>query len=290
MCCRERLRVIVFDKIAVLSSERELYIAPTYSILIRSRSIFVWSDPWLGQVASNFFHALIIVQQVNCNEKHGLPVPVETCDSWDQSTWNCWMYSDVIDVLGEVLWYQYIGLQCRSTRGPSECSWMALKNRKCLEELGVQAILKPFLGSFSLCQTSYPIVNWPLRSTIELCLAFSIRSSNRTAPSSSRGIDGSCRSNLIMASDTVRQSWRIQSGLKSIQFLSRTGIEMGDSVTVGIGRGFAFATGFPVTLCSELSREMVSDVSVTYLSIPFSIRTQETVLSRNRDSTMIAIP
>ena len=65
---------------------------------------------------------------------------------------------------------------------------------------------------------------------------------------------------------------------------------MGDSVTIGIGRGFAFATGLPVTLCSTFSREMVSDVSVTYLSIPFTIRTQETVLSRNRDSTMISIP
>ena len=41
---------------------------------------------------------------------------------------------------------------------------------------------------------------------------------------------------------------------------------MGDSVTVGFGCGFAFATGFPVTLCLTLSREMVSDVSVTYLS------------------------
>ena len=28
-------------------------------------------------------------------------------------------------------------------------------------------------------------------------------------------------------------------------------MEMGDSVTVGIDRGFAFATGFPVTLRSS---------------------------------------
>ena len=34
---------------------------------------------------------------------------------------------------------------------------------------------------------------------------------------------------------------------------------MVDSVTTGFGRGFAFATGFPVTLCSTFSREMVSD-------------------------------
>ena len=65
---------------------------------------------------------------------------------------------------------------------------------------------------------------------------------------------------------------------------------MGDSVTGGFSCGLAFAKGFPVTLCSTLSREMVSDVSVTYLSIPFTIRTQEVVLSRNRDSIMISVP
>ena len=53
-------------------------------------------------------------------------------------------------------------------------------------------------------------------------------------------------------------------------------------MTTGFGRGLAFATGFPVTLCSTLSRELVSDVSVTYLSIPFTIRTQETVVSRKK--------
>ena len=51
-----------------------------------------------------------------------------------------------------------------------------------------------------------------------------------------------------------------------------------------------FATGFAVTLCSTLSREMVSDVPVTYLLILFTIRTQESVLSRNRDSIMTSIP
>ena len=71
-------------------------------------------------------------------------------------------------------------------------------------------------------------------------------SSNRTAPSSSRGIDGSCRSNLIMALDTAKQSSRNLSGLTSIHVLSRRGIEMEDSVTVS--RGLALATGLPVTL------------------------------------------
>ena len=57
---------------------------------------------------------------------------------------------------------------------------------------------------------------------------------------------------------------------------------MGESVTEGCGRGFAFATGFPETLYSKLSRDIVSDVSVTYLSIPFTIR--KNVLDENRPS------
>ena len=144
-----------------------------------------------------------------------------------------------------------------STRSPPECPWVARKYRNCLGRVWVQAILKPFLWSSSLLQTSYPNVNWPLRSTIELCVEFFHNIVNRPPPSSSQGIDGSCRSNLIMTFDTIQQSLRNLSGLISIQFLSRTGIEMGDCVTVGFGRGFAFATGFPATLCSTFSREMV---------------------------------
>ena len=63
----------------------------------------------------------------------------------------------------------------------------------------------------------------------------------------------------------------------SIQFLSLRGIEMGDSVTAGFSCRLAFASGFPVTLCSTPSSNMVSDVSVTYLLIPFTIRTHEAV-------------
>ena len=40
---------------------------------------------------------------------------------------------------------------------------------------------------------------------------------------------------------------------------------------------FAFATSLPEAVCSAFSREMVSDVSVTYLLIPFTIRTHEAV-------------
>ena len=50
-------------------------------------------------------------------------------------------------------------------------------------------------------------------------------------------------------------------------------VRNGANVTVGLGS--SFATSFPVTLCSTFPVGMVSDVSVTYLSMPFTIRTQE---------------
>ena len=54
-------------------------------------------------------------------------------------------------------------------------SWVSLNCSETKEVLGtvkVHVILKPFLWSSSLFQTSYPIVNWPLRSSIELYLGF----------------------------------------------------------------------------------------------------------------------
>ena len=253
---------------------------------MRSPSIFVWCDAWLVQVASNF-PCFDHRPSGSLQWKHGLHVYFETFSSWDQSTSDYWMYFTYIsDCSGN----STLSCNARSTTLPPECPWIAWKYKEVLIRVSVQAILKPFLWSSSLCHKSYPIVNWPLRSTIELCIDVSILSSNRTAPSSSRGIHGSCRSNLIMAFDTVKQPWRNLTGLISIQFLSRQRIEMVNSVIVGFGRGFAFAKGIPVTWCSTFSRETVSDVSVTHLSIPFTIQTLETVLSRNKDSTMISIP
>ena len=85
----------------------------------------------------------------------------------------------------------------------------------------------------------------PANSTLN----FSIRSSNLTAPAFSRGIDLSWRSNLITSFDTAEQPSLNGAGSMSIQFLSRTGIEMGDSVTVSFGRGLAFATS---SLCEQV--------------------------------------
>ena len=64
----------------------ELKIEPIHCILMRSPRYFLRCDPWLVQVASNFFHALIVVHRVHCSDEHGLSVPFETSSSWDQST------------------------------------------------------------------------------------------------------------------------------------------------------------------------------------------------------------
>ena len=84
-----------------------------------------------------------------------------------------------------------------------------------------------------------------------------------TAPSSSR-TDSSCRSNLIMNFDTSKQPWLNIPGSISIHFRSFYGIDTGDNVKVGFGRGLAFTTGFRVHPFSTLAIEISSDVSVTY--------------------------
>ena len=119
------------------------------------------------------------------------------------------------------------------------------KNRKCLEELGFKQYWNIFFGL-------PPFARKDIQSLIGLCevpsnfsLNSSMMSSNRTAPSSSRRIAWSCRSNLIMDFDTAKQSWQNLSGLMSIHVLSRRGIEMGDSVTASFSRGFAFCNKFP---------------------------------------------
>ena len=68
-----------------------------------------------------------------------------------------------------------------------------------------------------------------------------------------------------------------------IRFVPPFRIEVRNNVTAGFRCGLAFATSFPVTLFFTLSIEMVSDFAVAYL---LTIRTQETVLSRNKDAIM----
>ena len=63
-------------------------------------------------------------------------------------------------------------------------------------------------------------------------------------------------------------------------FLSRTGIETEVNVTAGFCLGLAQAMGFTEGISSSFA---VGIDSVTYLSTPFTILTQEAVLSSNRD-------
>ena len=190
------------------------------------------------------------VHRVRGCEKHWLPVPFETSSSWNQSTLDDGVHvvsvPEVVDVLGEVVRWQYIVLQCRSTRLPPECPWNCSEIQEMFGRIRVQAVLKPFLRSSFFCQESYPSTSCPLRSTIECCLVFfSARSSNLTVPSSTPGMVSSCRSNLIMNFETSKQPWLYVAGLMSVHFLPRMGIETGDNVTAGFGRGLAFATSLP---------------------------------------------
>ena len=116
------------------------------------------------------------------------------------------------------------------------------------------------------------------------------RSWNFTAPSSSRFAESSCRSNLIINFDTSKQFWSNVTGSTSIHFRSLYGIDTEDKVEFDVCCGLALATGFPVLLSPILSTRVSSEISVTFWLIPFTILTQEQVLSPNRDSVMISTP
>ena len=98
-------------------------------------------------------------------------------------------------------------------------SWIALRYRKCLEELGFKQYWNLFFGP-------PPFTRVDIQSPIDHCKAplnffflnSSKTSSNKTAPSSSRRTDWSWRGNRVMAFDTEKQSWRYFSGLMSIHF------------------------------------------------------------------------
>ena len=98
------------------------------------------------------------------------------------------------------------------------------------------SLLLSFAKQFS--QSSTVHCNVPTNFTLNS----SIRSSNRAAPSSSRGMFFSCRSYLIMNFGTAKQHWLNFDGLMSIHFV--------DKFTTDFGRGLAFATSLPVLMNS----------------------------------------
>ena len=117
--------------------------------------------------------------------------------------------------------------------------------------------------SIPLCQRMLPLTFQSDRQIFLLHL-FSLRK------------DLSWLSNLVISFDTTKQHSLNSAGWSmSIQFISWIGTETVDKVTVGFGRfgrGLTFAASSPVRTSWTLSIRISSDVSVTYLLIPFTMR------------------
>ena len=107
--------------------------------------------------------------------KHWLPVFKETSSSSNQSALDDGAHvvsvPEVVDVLREVIWQQHTVSQCRINESTSRMSLNSFEIQEMFGRGRVHAVLKPFLRS-SFRQDSYPGFNWPLRSTIKLCLEF----------------------------------------------------------------------------------------------------------------------
>ena len=80
VCCRERLHVTVFGKIASLSLERASH---GTNILYSEgvSSILVWRDRWLLKIAWSFSHAIYVSHRVHCSEEYCLSSSLEAFSS-----------------------------------------------------------------------------------------------------------------------------------------------------------------------------------------------------------------
>ena len=242
---KERLRGIVLDRTAILSSERALSCTNTLcfdevsksAILGLSRSYLASSKILIGVHRVHGCEKTLTACPFSRLFPPGINPSWMECMLWAFPMW--WMYS------AKSFGNSTLSCNVGSTRVPPECPWISRKYKKCLEELRFMQYWNLFFGPPPFCRKV-------IQSLIDHCevpsnfaLNSSIMSPNRTAPSSSRGIDGSCPSNLIRAFNTAKQSLRNLSGLMSIHFLSRIGIEVGDSVQSRLQLWLCLRNRFP---------------------------------------------
>ena len=110
---------------------------------------------------------------------------------------------------------------------------------------------------------------------------------NWIAPSGPRGTVGSCRSSRVTAFDTSKHVWSLDRCVSmSLHLRSWTRIETWANITVGVCLGLALAMGFTEVVSSS---SLVSIDSVTNLSTPFTILTQDADWSSNKDGTRTSI-
>ena len=184
VCRRRRLRVIVFDKTALLSSDQVLSCTNTLcfwwrlqvllygTILGLSKlhraSLMLWSSS-IGFTAVKkriaFWDTVLLGSDCNVFKFNSIP--------------------DVVDTLGDILWQQYMILQWWIH---NISSWMSWKYRKCLEELGFKQYWNLFFWPPPFARIDVQSSMNHCKASLNPALNSFKMSSNHTAPSSSRRI------------------------------------------------------------------------------------------------------
>ena len=183
------------------------------AILDLSRSYWTSSRSWLAYIG------FTAVKNKGCLSFLRLLPPgihppwMMGCMSWAFPIW--WMHS------AKSSSNSTLSCNVRSTRVPPECPWMAGNYKKCLEELGFKQCWDLFFGP-------PPFARILVQASIDQCeipanldLNISVKSSNLTAPPSSRWTVPSCRNNLIIYFHPSEQPWLNFPGSTSIHFRSR---------------------------------------------------------------------
>ena len=185
-----------------LLSEHE--IAPKQCSFEKVSNIFARSDPQLGQVAWSLSHTILTFHWVYCSEEHRLSCPCETssrlltivCIHLHSRRGGCaqWTFPETVHCLEIQDQQQYI-------LNALELFWGAGSVWKSLDSSNIEPFhWSPETGIQSLVSDCDAWSNF-------FFLNFSRPRQVRTVPSSSRGIDWSCRSNQVTLLDTKLQWW-----------------------------------------------------------------------------------
>ena len=168
-----------------------------------------------------------------------------------------------------------------STALSPECPWIARRYRNWLEEFEFTQYWNLFFAPSLYARVDIQSsINHCETSSNLFLLHSSMMSLWWIPPSFLRGTVWSHRNNRVIALDTSKHFWSFDRCVSmSIHILSRTRIKIEVNFTAGFCLGLAFAMGVAeATSCSFV----VGIDSVSYLSTPVKILTQETVLSWSR--------
>ena len=183
MCRKERLRAVEFDRTAILFFERAsdctncLHVGELSHVFLYTAILGLFRSYWTSSRSSLAYIGFTAVKNTDCLSFLRLPLGIgplliTECIS---SAFLMWQMHSAKSSGNRTL-----SCNVGSKRLPPECPWIALKYRKCLEELGFKQYRNLFFGPRPLQNELSKLCIAKYHSNF--ALNFPAKSSNLTAP------------------------------------------------------------------------------------------------------------